>query len=123
MQLPSTIRQLHSGAACERCDEVDSFGSVSHQVYPFVGYHRLKFYWGHKEVLIPVYKSISDAIKKHTDADCLINFASLRSAKESTDEAINCPQIRTIAIIAEGIPENVTRKINKAANERGSLNS
>lgn len=93
----------------------------SSQVYPFVGYHRLKFYWGHKEVLIPVYKSISDAIKKHTDADCLINFASLRSAKESTDDAIRCPQIRTIAIIAEGIPENVTRKINKAAKQRGSL--
>merc|ERR1719232_2448800 len=28
------------------------------------------------------------------------------------------PQIRTIAIIAEGIPENLTRKLIKAANEK-----
>ncbi|XP_022711313.1 ATP-citrate synthase-like [Varroa jacobsoni] len=93
--------------------------SVVAMVYPFVGYQRLKFYWGHKEILIPVYKSIADAVRKHPDADCLINFASLRSAKESTDEALSCPRIRTIAIIAEGIPENVTRKINKLAKEKG----
>lgn len=66
-----------------------------------------------------MYKSIADAVRKHPDADCLINFASLRSAKESTDEALSCPRIRTIAIIAEGIPENVTRKINKLAKEKG----
>ncbi|OQR79781.1 ATP-citrate synthase-like [Tropilaelaps mercedesae] len=93
--------------------------SVVAMVYPFVGYHRLKFYWGHKEILIPVYKSIADAVRKHPDADCLINFASLRSAKESTDDALNCSQIRTIAIIAEGIPENITRKMNKFAKEKG----
>jgi hypothetical protein len=28
-------------------------------------------------------------------------------------------QIRTIAIIAEGIPENLTRKLIKTANEKG----
>ena len=30
-----------------------------------------------------------------------------------------CSQIRTIAIIAEGIPENLTRKLIQIANERG----
>ena len=49
----------------------------------------------------------------------MINFASLRSAYEATIESMNFPQIRTIAIIAEGIPENLTRKINKEANNHG----
>jgi ATP citrate (pro-S)-lyase len=94
--------------------------SVVAMVYPFTGYHRQKFYWGHKEVLIPVYNKMSDAISKHKEADVLVNFASLRSAYESSMEVIkDFPQIRTIAIIAEGIPENMTRKLNRIAHEKG----
>lgn len=48
---------------------------------------------------------------KHKDADVMVTFASLRSAYESTMETLQFPQIRTIAIIAEGIPENMTRKL------------
>lgn len=94
--------------------------SVVAMVYPFTGYHRQKFYWGHKEILIPVYNKMSEAISKHKDVDVLVNFASLRSAYESSMEVINdFPQIRTIAIIAEGIPENMTRKMNAAAKCKG----
>lgn len=87
-------------------------------VYPFTGDHKQKYYWGHKEVLIPVYKKMSDAITKHKNVDVLVSFASLRSAYDSTLEVLEYPQIRTIAIIAEGIPENMTRKLNKLASER-----
>lgn len=94
--------------------------SVVAMVYPFTGYHRQKFYWGHKEILIPVYNKMFDAINKHKDVDVLVNFASLRSAYESSMEVVNdFPQIRTIAIIAEGIPENMTRKLNNVANAKG----
>ncbi|XP_053676296.1 ATP-citrate synthase [Anopheles nili] len=89
--------------------------SVVAMVYPFTGYHKQKFYWGHKEVLIPVYSKMSEAINKHKEADVLVNFASLRSAYDSSVEVLDYPQIRTIAIIAEGIPENLTRKLNMAA--------
>ena len=58
---------------------------------------------------------MADAMRKHPDADIMVNFASLRSAYDSTLEAMEYPQIRTIAIIAEGIPENFTRKIIKVA--------
>ncbi|XP_035909646.1 ATP-citrate synthase isoform X1 [Anopheles stephensi] len=92
--------------------------SVVAMVYPFTGYHKQKFYWGHKEVLIPVYSKMSEAINKHKEADVLVNFASLRSAYDSSIEVLDYPQIRTIAIIAEGIPENLTRKLNMAARER-----
>lgn len=61
---------------------------------------------------------MDDAMKKHPEADVLVNFASLRSAYQSTVETLDYTQIRTIAIIAEGIPENMTRKLIKLANEK-----
>ncbi|KAM4032396.1 ATP-citrate synthase isoform 2-T2 [Anomaloglossus baeobatrachus] len=93
--------------------------SVSAMVYPFTGDHKQKFYWGHKEILIPVFKNMADAMRKHPEVDVLINFASLRSAYDSTMETMNYPQIRTIAIIAEGIPEALTRRLIKKADETG----
>lgn len=67
--------------------------SVVAMVYPFTGDHKQKFYWGHKEVLITVYKKMEDAMVKHKDADVLVNFASLRSAYDSTLETLNYPQV------------------------------
>ncbi|XP_067632890.1 ATP-citrate synthase isoform X2 [Eurosta solidaginis] len=93
--------------------------SVVAMVYPFTGDHKQKYYWGHKEILIPVYKKMSDAVKNHKDVDVMVNFASLRSAYESTLEVLEFPQIRTVAIIAEGIPENMTRKLIVAADKKG----
>uniref|UniRef100_A0AAQ5Y8C3 ATP-citrate synthase n=1 Tax=Amphiprion ocellaris TaxID=80972 RepID=A0AAQ5Y8C3_AMPOC len=93
--------------------------SVAAMVYPFTGDHKQKFYWGHKEILLPVYKNMADAMKKHPEVDVLISFASLRSAFDSTVEAMQYPQIHTIAIIAEGIPEAQTRKLIKMADEKG----
>ncbi|XP_059764362.1 ATP-citrate synthase isoform X1 [Balaenoptera ricei] len=93
--------------------------SVAAMVYPFTGDHKQKFYWGHKEILIPVFKNMADAMKKHPEVDVLISFASLRSAYDSTIETMNHAQIRTIAIIAEGIPEALTRKLIKKAEQKG----
>ena len=36
---------------------------------------------------------MEDAISKHPDADVLVSFASLRSAYESTVEALSYPQV------------------------------
>uniref|UniRef100_A0A1I8IFL2 ATP citrate synthase n=1 Tax=Macrostomum lignano TaxID=282301 RepID=A0A1I8IFL2_9PLAT len=77
-----------------------------------------KYYWGHNEILIPVYKQMSDAMRKHPDASVMVNFASLRSAYDSTLEALQFPQIRVIAIIAEGIPENLSRRLALRAAEK-----
>lgn len=57
------------------------------------GDHKQKFYWGHKEILLPVYKNMADAMKKHPEVDVLISFASLRSAFDSTVEAMQYPQV------------------------------
>ncbi|KAK2727044.1 hypothetical protein QYM36_007785, partial [Artemia franciscana] len=114
MQTRAVQGMLDFDFVCRRSEP-----SIVAMTYPLTGDHKQKFYWGHKEILIPLYKNMGDAIRKHPEADVLVNFASLRSAYESTIEAMNFPQIRTIAIIAEGIPENYTRKLIKEADERG----
>jgi succinyl-CoA synthetase alpha subunit len=43
--------------------------------------------------ILAVYKRMEDAMTKHRDADVLVNFASLRSAYESTIDAMNYPQV------------------------------
>ncbi|EGW08028.1 ATP-citrate synthase [Cricetulus griseus] len=68
--------------------------SVAAMVYPFTGDHKQKFYWGHKEILIPVFKNMADAMKKHPEVDVLINFASLRSAYDSTMETMSYAQVQ-----------------------------
>lgn len=113
MQTRAVQSMLDFDFVCRR-----SVPSVAAVVYPFVGDHKQKFYWGHKEILIPVYKQMKDAMTKHPDADVMVTFASLRSAYESTLETLQFPQIRTIAIIAEGIPENMTRKLILMAHEK-----
>lgn len=113
MQTRAVQSMLDFDFVCRRSEP-----SVAAIVYPFTGDHKQKFYWGHKEVLIPVYKQMKDAMDKHPDADVMVTFASLRSAYESAVETMQFPQIRTIAIIAEGIPENMTRKLILMAQQK-----
>jgi ATP citrate (pro-S)-lyase len=65
-------------------------------------------YWGTSETLLPVYQSVDKAIAKHADVDHVVNFASSRSVYQSTMELLEFPQIKSIAIIAEGVPERVS---------------
>eukprot|EP00056_Hartaetosiga_gracilis_P009079 m.130072 g.130072 ORF g.130072 m.130072 type:complete len:1078 (+) comp13055_c2_seq4:64-3297(+) len=93
--------------------------SVAGMIYPFSGNHSQRFYWGTKSVMIPVYQKMSEAMEKNSDVDVVINFASLRSAYQSTLDCMEFPQVRVIAIIAEGIPEHLTRILIEKANEKG----
>eukprot|EP00127_Corallochytrium_limacisporum_P006078 Clim_evm27s218 gene=Clim_evmTU27s218 len=93
--------------------------SVAAMVYPFSGNHMQKFYWGSKEIMVPVFKSMAEALKKFPEVDTMINFASFRSATEATMEGLQFPQLRSIAIIAEGIPENKTKMMIKEAERKG----
>ncbi|XP_003708319.1 ATP-citrate synthase [Megachile rotundata] len=113
MQTRAVQSMLDFDFVCRRSEP-----SVAAIVYPFTGDHKQKFYWGHKEILIPVYKQMKDAMTKHADADVMVTFASLRSAYDSAVETMQFPQIRTIAIIAEGIPENMTRKLILMAQQK-----
>ncbi|KAL0084579.1 citrate synthase-like protein [Phycomyces blakesleeanus] len=86
--------------------------SVAAMVYPFGGSHVQKFYWGTKETLIPVFASLKEAVEKYPEVDVVVNFASCRSVFDSTrDIFAYSKQIKTIAIIAEGVPERRARQL------------
>jgi len=74
-----------------------------------------KAFFGGKEILLPIYSSIDDAVAKHPGADVLINFASFRSAHDSTKAALEQKGIRTVVIIAEGVPERQIKNLTAFA--------
>ncbi|KAK4242122.1 ATP-citrate synthase subunit 1 [Achaetomium macrosporum] len=93
--------------------------SVAGIIYTFGGQFVSKMYWGTSETLLPVYQEVSKAMAKHPDVDVVVNFASSRSVYSSTMELMEYPQIKTIAIIAEGVPERRAREIAHVAQKKG----
>jgi ATP-citrate lyase alpha-subunit len=77
-----------------------------------------KCFSGAKEILIPIYRSIGTATEEHPDADVMVNFASFRSAYPTSKEALESETIRTVAIIAEGVPEQRTKELIHLAQQR-----
>jgi len=73
------------------------------------GYYTL--FWGTKEIRLPRYTSLDEAVKAHPEVDVMVNFASERSCAETTMEALQTDTIRTIVMIAEGVPQRDVRKI------------
>jgi len=78
-----------------------------------------KCFWGASEVLIPMYRTLREATARHPGADVVVNFSSFRSAYPTSKEALESDTIRTVAIIAEGIPERRTRELVRIAQQRG----
>jgi len=106
-------RMLDFDYICQR--EVPSVAAI---VAPTrSGYHQCFF--GAEEILIPIYRTIKEATERHPQADVMINFASFRSAYPTSKEALESDTIRTVVIIAEGIPERYTRELIFIAKRRG----
>lgn len=116
MQVNATQRMLDFDYAAGR--ETPSVAAI---VNPTGSESLQKFFFGPKEILIPVYKSLERAAGKHKNVDVLISFASFRSAAKSAEEAFEIPQIGTIVLIAEGIPERQMRLINTKAKKLGKV--
>lgn len=81
------------------------------------GFH--KCFWGAEEIILPMYTTLEEAVKNYPHADVMVNFASFRSAFPRTKEALETDSIRTIAIIAEGIPERYTKELVALAKQKG----
>merc|ERR1719491_637657 len=62
---------------------------------------------------------MKECFEKHPDTSVIVNFASFRSVLSSVMESLQYSNITTIAIIAEGVPESQTRKLNKIATTKG----
>jgi len=80
-----------------------------------------KAFWGTREILLPMYKTISSAAKAYPEADVMVNFASYRSAFETTMEALQEKTLRTVAVIAEGVPERQSRVMSATARKMGKV--
>ena len=78
-----------------------------------------KVFWGTHEIRIPRLRSIAEAVERFPQADVMVNFASQRSAFAVTMEALATDTIRTIAVIAEGVPERQSRIMAATAKQRG----
>ncbi len=76
-----------------------------------------KVFFGQKEILLPMYTTLKEASDKHPKADVLINFSSQRSAFPTTMEGLENPRIKTVVVIAEGVPERKARILAAKANE------
>jgi len=95
--------------------------SVAAMVFPFAGDHMSKVYWGQKETTVPVYKDLGNCLRKHADVTVFINFSSFRSAFQTSMEALQHDQLKVLCIIAEGIPEQQTRKLIREAERKGVI--
>ncbi len=114
MQATAVQRMLDFDYVCKR--EKPSVAAV---ISPERETSPLKVFFGKSEILIPVYQALKDAVKKHTSADVMLNFASYRSAFQTTMEALETGQIKTVIVIAEGIPERKARIMAATAKKRG----
>jgi succinyl-CoA synthetase alpha subunit len=106
-------RMLDFDYACER--ETPSIAAIVNPTRG--GYH--KCFWGPEEIILPMYTTIEEAATNHPQADVMVNFASFRSAYPRTKEAFEIDNIRTVAIIAEGIPERYTKELVALAKQKG----
>eukprot|EP01104_Vermistella_antarctica_P002422 TRINITY_DN12665_c0_g1_i1.p1 TRINITY_DN12665_c0_g1~~TRINITY_DN12665_c0_g1_i1.p1 ORF type:complete len:619 (+),score=195.06 TRINITY_DN12665_c0_g1_i1:134-1990(+) len=76
-----------------------------------------KVFFGTSERMLPIYGSTKDCVANHPDADVFINYASMRSAYASSLEALQYPSIKTVVIIAEGVPERDVRHLIHVAKD------
>ncbi|HUV80393.1 MAG TPA: citrate/2-methylcitrate synthase [Candidatus Bathyarchaeia archaeon] len=94
--------------------------SVAAVINPSGGSKELmKVFFGGREMVIPVYNNLGTAVEQHPEADVVINFASFRSAYSVSVESLEYPGIKTLVIIAEGLPERQTRELVALSKKRG----
>jgi len=114
MQRNAIQRMLDFDYLCQR--ETPSVAAVVNPTGR-AGFHRP--YFGKQEILVPVYRTLAEATAAHPAADVMVNFASFRSAFDATMEALKQPTLRTVAVIAEGVPERKARVMAATALELG----
>ena len=78
------------------------------------------FFFGNESILMPIYNNFSDAIENN-QFDTVICFMSFRSVYDTCTEILNFTQVKNIVIIAEGVPELLTRKLNLLARNKNVL--
>lgn len=114
---PSVVAIIHPGSHSEA--KVDGSKGIVPLSAGRAGFH--KAFFGPKEILLPIYESLAEAMNKHGNAEVLINFASFRSAYQPSKEALESSSIKTVVIVAEGIPEQQTKELIAIAKKNHKL--
>jgi len=109
LQVKAIQRMLDFDACCNR--ETPSVACIVNEGKS--GMHTVFF--GKEEIRIPIYPTIEKACEACNTADVFINFASFRSAYRTTKEALAKDSLKTIVVIAEGIPERRSRELRQIA--------
>ena len=109
-------RMLDYGYLCRR--ETPSVAAIIH---PASQSSVQKFFFGPNEIVIPIYKTIDEAVDNHPESDSFLNFASFRTAYDVTMEALNHRQFRTVMVTAEGIPERLARHMVAKAKKNNCI--
>ncbi len=79
-----------------------------------------KAFYGSKEIMVPVYRDLKEALNKH-NPQVILNLASFRSAYLPTKIALEHPSVRVVVIVAEGVPEREMKELIKLAKEKGKI--
>eukprot|EP00894_Picocystis_sp_ML_P002900 jgi/Pico_ML_1/53417/g409.t2 len=95
--------------------------SVAAVIKPGSGEGFEKLFFGKTEMPIASHGSIKAAAAAHPRADVFVNFASFRSAFQSTMDALQQPTIHVVAIIAEGVPEKDTKELIAYAKKHNKI--
>ena len=72
---------------------------------------KINVFWGKNEISIPVFNNINDIIKANLNITIALNYYSFRSSYDTTLEIMKIPSIKSISIIAEGIPVRQSKMI------------
>lgn len=73
---------------------------------------QINVFWGDKEIFIPVFSKIEDIVSKKFNISIALNYYSYRSVYDTTLNIMKIPTIKTICIIAEGVPIRQAKLLN-----------
>lgn len=71
--------------------------------------------YGNGLVMIPVYKSVADATAQHPQINTSLVYVGADRATAAGMEALNNPNIRTVSMITEGVPEKDAKLLARQA--------
>lgn len=74
---------------------------------------------GSQIVAVPIYKSLGDATKNHPEADTALIYIGPARAAQAALECMDNPNIKSISMITEGIPERDAKLLIKKAKDTG----
>ena len=82
-----------------------------------------RYFWGEKEILIPVYKSLDLLpIKQIKQISAFINFSSSRRMFQTTIQIIEAlPKLKIGTLLAEGMPEKDALELAKIAHDKNII--